>query len=464
MFFLSHSPGRQKTQLCIDSSLKTNESSFGKRTSYILAALLVSVRVVLGASEAAAEDAADDRGGGRRPGARVAVDLVVPPRAAAVATSLSCALRDAAAGAAGAVGAATGAARVQITPVAPAHEQIFVGLPVLGAHHHVNDRIGARGEVDENVAEDVQVAQLDLLERFGDGDGQVAHEEAHEDHQDHFQQLLVFGRHLAGLRRRRRARPPVPGAFSEHRRDVRQRRVDRHVRGHAVAALHGRRAGRRHGGRGAALGRDAAALVVGHRARVHAGRRLVVHPEHFSRQLQPHGGGREERALAALGLADFDFDVRVAILGDAAEADGRVLRGHAVAAHARGDARDLRGGRRHAARALHAQQAVVVAAARRCRRVVGALEVARARLKRRFAHDVEDARVAHHDRQAGDQKADDEEELFGRVVLLVRQNGAAADVRVQPELAPLAQQGGNQRTESRQPRARHHQRQVLLLV
>jgi len=179
--------------------------------------------VVLSASETAAEDAADDRSGGRRASARIAIGFVVPPRAAAVATSLSCALRHATTGTASAIGAAAGAARVQIAPVAPTHEQILVGLPVLGAHHHVDDRVGARGQIDEYVAENVEVAQLDLLERFGDGDGQVAHDEAHEDHQDHFQKLLVLGRHLAGLRRRRRARPSVPRALSEHRRDVRQR-------------------------------------------------------------------------------------------------------------------------------------------------------------------------------------------------------------------------------------------------
>lgn len=317
--------------------------------------------MVLGASETAAEHSADDRSGGRRPGARIAIGLgVLPPRAAAVAASLSCALRHAATRAAGTICTPT---RMQIAPLPSAHEQILVGLSVLGTHHHVDNWVGARGQIDEDVTEDVEVAQLDLLERFGDGDWQVAHEEAHEDHQDHFQQLLVLGRHLAGLRSGRRAGTSVTRTLAEHRRDVRQRRVHRHVGRHAFAPLQRWRPWRRHSGRGASLGRQAAAFVVGQRAGVHAGRRLVVHLEHFAGQLQPHGGGGEKGAFAAFRLADLDFDVRVAVFGDAAEADGRVLGGHAVATHARGDARDFRGGRRHAAGALHAQLAVVVGAA-----------------------------------------------------------------------------------------------------
>jgi len=39
------------------------------------------------------------------------------------------------------------------------HQQVFVRLPVLGAHDHVDNRIDARGQIDENVGGDVQNVQ-----------------------------------------------------------------------------------------------------------------------------------------------------------------------------------------------------------------------------------------------------------------------------------------------------------------
>lgn len=77
-----------------------------------------------------------------------------------------------------------------------AHQQVLVRLPVLGAHDHVNDRIDARGQVDEDVrgyVQDVQVVQF--VRRLANGDRQVARDKRREYHEDHFQQLFVLRRH-----------------------------------------------------------------------------------------------------------------------------------------------------------------------------------------------------------------------------------------------------------------------------
>lgn len=67
-----------------------------------------------------------------------------------------------------------------------AHQQVLVRLPVLGAHHHVDDRVDARGQVDEHVRGDVEhVHAAQLVRRFADGDGKVARDERREYHQDH---------------------------------------------------------------------------------------------------------------------------------------------------------------------------------------------------------------------------------------------------------------------------------------
>lgn len=67
-----------------------------------------------------------------------------------------------------------------------AHQQVLVRLPVLGAHHHVDDRVDARGQVDEHVSGDIEhVHAAQLMRRFADGDGKVARDERCEYHQDH---------------------------------------------------------------------------------------------------------------------------------------------------------------------------------------------------------------------------------------------------------------------------------------
>ncbi len=58
------------------------------------------------------------------------------------------------------------------------------GRPVLAVHDDVRDRVGARRQVDEDVAQQVQVGVHGaLVDDLDDGDGQVAHHERHEDHQ-----------------------------------------------------------------------------------------------------------------------------------------------------------------------------------------------------------------------------------------------------------------------------------------
>lgn len=93
-------------------------------------------------------------------------------------------------------------------------------MAVLRAHHNVDDWIHAGCQVDEDIAGDVEAGNFhNMAECFGDGDGQIADEKAEEYHQDHLEQFLVFGRHLAGLRDPRPARRPRGAApAAEHAR------------------------------------------------------------------------------------------------------------------------------------------------------------------------------------------------------------------------------------------------------
>lgn len=82
----------------------------------------------------------------------------------------------------------------------PAHEQVLVRLPVLGAHDHVDDGVDAGGQVDAHVAGNVEHAVVEVVaEGLGHGDGQVADDERGEDDEDHLEQLAVLGRHAARL-------------------------------------------------------------------------------------------------------------------------------------------------------------------------------------------------------------------------------------------------------------------------
>ena len=84
--------------------------------------------------------------------------------------------------------------------------------------------------------------------------------------------------------------------------------------------------------------------------------------------------------------------------------------------------------------------------------------------RRYLADDEEDARVADDDGQTGQQEGDDEEELFGRPVRVVLQDRTRADVRVQAETAPPAEQRRHQRAETAQPRQADHHDQVAAFV
>ena len=82
--------------------------------------------------------------------------------------------------------------------VALAKKDVFIRAAVLGAHDDVDDGVDAGRQVDEYVAGDVEAAPVHRVAvELGDGDGQVADEEGHEDHADHLQELAVLRRHVA---------------------------------------------------------------------------------------------------------------------------------------------------------------------------------------------------------------------------------------------------------------------------
>lgn len=83
---------------------------------------------------------------------------------------------------------------------------------------------------------------------------------------------------------------------------------------------------------------------------------------------------------------------------------------------------------------------------------------------RRPPHDEEDARVADDDGQARQHERHDEQELLGRASVGVGEDGARADLLVQSEGAPLAEESGQQRAEAADPRERDHQHQMAPLV
>lgn len=78
----------------------------------------------------------------------------------------------------------------------PAAKEIPIGPPVLGAHQHIDQRIDAGGQVDEQVASYVEPMQLGgTLPDLGHRDGQVADDEPHKDHQYHLEQPPILGAH-----------------------------------------------------------------------------------------------------------------------------------------------------------------------------------------------------------------------------------------------------------------------------
>lgn len=98
--------------------------------------------------------------------------------------------------AAGAIGLAEG----QKEPRRLAEDHRLVGLPVLLVHDHIDDGVDAGGEVEQDVAADVQAGVLHILVGHLDyGDGQVADDEGQEDGQHHLGDapLVALGPHLA---------------------------------------------------------------------------------------------------------------------------------------------------------------------------------------------------------------------------------------------------------------------------
>lgn len=80
---------------------------------------------------------------------------------------------------------------------APTHQQILVGLSVLGTHDHVNYWIYARCQVDKYVASYVQPVNVNgVFEGLADGDGKVADDERSKYYENHLEEFLVFGCHL----------------------------------------------------------------------------------------------------------------------------------------------------------------------------------------------------------------------------------------------------------------------------
>jgi len=79
-----------------------------------------------------------------------------------------------------------------------AAQQVPVGPSVLGTHQDIDQRVDAGGQIDEQVAGDIEPVHLGgALPYFGHRDGQIADDEPHEDHQYHFEQPPVFGTHPA---------------------------------------------------------------------------------------------------------------------------------------------------------------------------------------------------------------------------------------------------------------------------
>lgn len=117
----------------------------------------------------------------------------------------------------------------------PAHQQIPVGLPVLRRHDHINDRIDAGRQIDEQIAHDVQVGVLlDGAEDLGRGDRQIADDEGAEDDEDHFEQTAILGGHATRVEDRgaRRVDGGVLAAV-----DAAERVLERVVAGRLARAL-----------------------------------------------------------------------------------------------------------------------------------------------------------------------------------------------------------------------------------
>ena len=82
-----------------------------------------------------------------------------------------------------------------------------------------------------------------------------------------------------------------------------------------------------------------------------------------------------------------------------------------------------------------------------------------------MSHDVasglfdfdEDARVGDDDGQTGDEKAESEEELFRRLAVLPRQDGAGESGGIEAQVALDAQQRRHHHQEAEEPRAKDHQ-------
>ena len=77
------------------------------------------------------------------------------------------------------------------------------------------------------------------------------------------------------------------------------------------------------------------------------------------------------------------------------------------------------------------------------------------------AYDQEDPEVAAADGEGRQHEGEDEQEVLGRGAVGVGQDGAAADGRVQAEVAPAAGQGRRQEYQHAQPDGGDHERQDL---
>lgn len=81
-----------------------------------------------------------------------------------------------------------------------------------------------------------------------------------------------------------------------------------------------------------------------------------------------------------------------------------------------------------------------------------------------LADEQKDAGIADDNADAGQHEGDHEEELLGRAIVFVVQNGARADAGVQAEPAPDAQPRGYHDRECDQPAGGYHERQVESLI
>jgi len=204
-----------------------------------------------------------------------------------------------------AAGAAIGLPKGQEEASRLAEDHRLVGLAILLVHDHIDNRIDAGREVEQDVAADVQAGVLHILVgHLDNGDGQVADDEGQEDGQHHFGDapLVPLGPHLSLIL------DPGRLLFATGRRLG-------HIDGEAAAAVRGDAIARlalRHRGQGSRSRAGQGTQVVGYGVLLggmplQTLLRLVDHPEDLGiagddYQAGDDEGGDEQGRLAAVPM------------------------------------------------------------------------------------------------------------------------------------------------------------------